>query len=101
MAIEVLGIVWYNELDYDRCRALFIDGHTLPESWKVWREQAESVRKNLVQDGVVVIPTYIDPNTFPNWCASHGLLPDHQGRSSFASAEACRAINDLCSKSSD
>ncbi|WP_407973206.1 hypothetical protein ACJ51O_35580 (plasmid) [Burkholderia pyrrocinia] len=92
MAIPVLGIAWYKEYEYERCKALFIDADTLPDCWSQWKQQAEAIRNDLINDGFVVIAVDINPDTFPTWCSAHGLQPDQSSRMAFASAEACRTM---------
>jgi hypothetical protein len=92
LQIEALGMVWYKESDYDRCKALFTDGHKLPLSFLQWKDQAEQGRKRFIRAGKVVVQAYIDPDTFPNWCAANSQNVDASGRMAFANAEAYRVI---------
>lgn len=91
MTTSVLGIVWYEESEYDRCKASFIDGDALEDSWAQWKKRADEIRNELVKDGFVVIQVRINPDTFPAWCVSQGVQPDHNARTAFATVEACRA----------
>src|SRR3979490_1344490 len=36
--------------------------------------------------GHVVLRVYIDPSTFPDWCAAHGTSPGRDGRKKFVAA---------------
>ncbi|EDT00020.1 conserved hypothetical protein [Burkholderia ambifaria IOP40-10] len=92
MAIPVLGIAWYRECEYERCKTLLLDADTLPDRWSQWKEQAEAIRNDLIKDGFVVIPVHINPDTFASWCSANGFQPDQSGRMAFASAEACRTM---------
>ncbi|MCA8260837.1 hypothetical protein LGM79_09945 [Burkholderia multivorans] len=90
--VQAVGIAWYKESDYDRCKALFVDGHKLPVSFLQWKDQAEQIRKRFVREGKVVVQAYIDPDTFSAWCASNGYDVDARGRMAFANAEAYRVV---------
>lgn len=89
-----LGIAWYrNEADYKRCLALFIDRHVLPATFLEWQKKADQLRKTEMAQGRVVIPAYIDPDTFADWCRARGLNVDAKGRMAFGNAEAVRIAN--------
>lgn len=90
--IQAIGVAWYKESDYDRCKALFTDGHKLPLSFLQWKDQAEQIRKRCIREGKVVVQAYIDPDTFPAWCAANGHDIDARGRMAFANAEAYRIV---------
>jgi hypothetical protein len=88
--IAVLAMVWYREEDYDRLKAMFEDGDKLPGTFLRWQDMAEQGRKKLTREGKTVIKTYINPDTFPEWCAANGQRIDAHGRNAFANAEAYR-----------
>lgn len=88
--VQVVGMVWYNEADYDRLKAMFIDGNVLPRTFLQWQDLAEQGRKRLVRQGHMVVKAHIDPNTFPDWCVKHGHKLDSNGRNAFGNAEAAR-----------
>lgn len=90
--IAALGMVWYRENDYDRLKAMFEDGDKLPGTFLRWQDQAEQGRKKLSREGKTVIKAYIDPETFPEWCAANGHRVDAAGRMAFANAEAYRVL---------
>jgi hypothetical protein len=54
---------------------LFDDGDKMPPSWKEWMKMAEEMEQGLKAYGHVVLRVYIDPATFPDWCAAHGNKP--------------------------
>ena len=47
----------------------------MPPSWKEWLKVAEEMKQGLKAYGHVVLRVYIDPVTFPNWCADHSTSP--------------------------
>ena len=85
-------MAWYREADYEKLRAMFIDGHVLPRTFLQWQDQAEQLRKRYVRQGMVVVKAYIDPDAFPAWCAANGCNVDANGRMKFGSAEAYRVL---------
>lgn len=90
--VRGIGLVWYREADYDRLKAMFIDGDKLPRSFLQWQDQAEQLRKRCVREGALVVKAYVDPDTFPAWCQAHGANLDSSGRNAFANAEAYRVL---------
>jgi hypothetical protein len=72
---------------YPALLALFEDGNKMPRTWKKWLKIAEEMERGLKAYGHVVMRVYIDPKTFPDWCAAHGTSPGREGRKKFV-AEA-------------
>jgi hypothetical protein len=91
---RVLGVAWYMQEDYDRCRAMFIDGNVLPRSYREWKQQIERFRERLVKQGILVVQAYIDPDMFPDWCTANGCQPDADGRDIFAADLAGRVMSE-------
>ncbi len=79
-----IGMIWYYREDYDAILRIMNDSHKLPESFDVWLAEAEQGEENLKQDGYTVVRARIDPETFPDWCRSHGRNADLQARMGFA-----------------
>lgn len=90
--VMAVGMAWYREADYARLKAMFVDGDKLPGTFLRWQDQAEQGRKKLLREGKTVVKAYIDPNTFPEWCAANGHRVDAKGRMAFASADAYRIL---------
>jgi hypothetical protein len=88
--VRVFGIAWYVQEDYDRSRAMFIDGEVLPRTYHEWKRQVECFRESLVSQGILVVQAYIDPNVFLDWCISNGCQPDSEGRDMFTASLAGR-----------
>ena len=95
LSIEVIGMVWYREADYDKLIAMFVDGRRLHKTFLQWQDAAEQGRKRMVRQGKPVIKCYIDPVTFPAWCANTGHELDAKGRNAFASLEAGRVAREM------
>jgi hypothetical protein len=65
---------------------IFDSGSKMPPTWKEWLKMAEEVERGLKAFGHVVMRVYIDPTTFPDWCAAHGTSPGGEGRKRFVAA---------------
>ena len=81
-----VGAYWIKEEDYHALLQLFDDGGKMPPSWKEWVKMAEEMEQGLKAYGHVVLRVYIDPSTFPDWCAAHGTSPGSAGRRKFVAA---------------
>ena len=80
-----VGAYWIREEDYPALQ-LFDDGDKMPPNWKEWLKMAEEMEQGLKAYGHVVLRVYIDPATFPDWCAAHGTSPGSAGRRKFVAA---------------
>jgi DNA-binding helix-hairpin-helix protein with protein kinase domain len=65
---------------------VFDDGNKMRPTWKEWLMTAEEMERGLKAYGHPVMRVYIDPGTFPNWCAAHGTSPGREGRKKFVAA---------------
>jgi hypothetical protein len=81
-----VGAYWIKEEDYPTLLKIFDDGDKMPPSWKEWLKMAEEMEQGLKAYGHVVLRVYIDPATFPDWCAAHGTSPGSAGRRKFVAA---------------
>jgi hypothetical protein len=81
-----VGTYWIKEEDYPALLQLFDDDDKMPPSWKEWLKVAEEMEQGLKAYGHVVLRVYIDPATFPDWCAAHGTNPNSAGRRKFVAA---------------
>lgn len=89
-----IGAYWIKEEDYPVLRMLFADGHKLPRVWAEWLKMAEEMERGLKAYGHVVMRVYIDPTTFPDWCAANGTTPDREGRKKFVAAAVTERYGD-------
>jgi hypothetical protein len=92
MQVQATGIPWYREQDYERLVALFNDGSKLPATFSQWQAKAQGLHDHLTSKGSVVVKAYIDPDTFPEWCRTHGHEMDAQARMAFGNECAYKAI---------
>jgi len=83
-----LGIAWYRREDYERLKAMFIDGDNLPDTYDEWLTIANRTYNVMSAGGLVVVKALIDPETFPEWCSANGEKLDRQARSTYAAKKA-------------
>jgi hypothetical protein len=81
-----VGAFWIKEEDYPALLQLFDDGEKMPPGWEEWLKMAEEMEQGLKAYGHVVLRVYIDPTTFPDWCATHATSPGSAGRRKFVAA---------------
>ena len=78
------AMVWYKEEDYESLLDLFDDAELLPRTFADWLIRAEDKKTEVEAAGDRVIKVFIDPETFPEWCASRNLPKDANSRSQLA-----------------
>ena len=85
--LRVIGLTWFREEDYPALLRVFQDGDKMPRTWKEWLKNAEDMEQKAkaqaAAQGAVTERVYIDPDTFPDWCARNGVQPDREGRHKF------------------
>ena len=81
-----VGAYWINEGDYSALLKLFTDGNKMPRTWNEWLKMAEEMERGLKAYGHVVMRVYIDPSTFPDWCAANDTNTGREGRKRFVNA---------------
>jgi hypothetical protein len=92
--LPAVGAYWIDEADYPALLKIFDDSKMMPRSWREWRKIAEEMEKGLEAYGHVVERVRIDPDTFPDWCATHGTTPGRQGRKMFVAAAVAEKYGD-------
>ena len=81
----VVGVAWFNdELTYRRALTIFTDSQNMPATFEDWKALIGRQCKLIKGDGNIAIRADIDPETFTDWCHSHGFIANSQGRSAFA-----------------
>ncbi len=85
MRVSVVGIAWYKREDYEKLLGIFVDNEKLASTYDEWLKDAERVVDQLRRDGHAFQKVYIDPDTFPAWCAARGMNIDAEARTLFAS----------------
>ena len=86
--LELVGMVWYKFEDYDAILRIMADRDKLPASFHIWLMKAETGEKKFRREGKIVVRTFIDPETFPDWCRSRGLDIDAKARMEFSNTVA-------------
>ena len=78
------AMVWYKKEHYNELLGLFDDADQLPLAYEDWLARAEGKKAEVEGAGDQVIKVFIDPLTFPEWCAERGLRKDADARSQLA-----------------
>lgn len=85
VAVPVTGIAWYSRKNWPALKTILADASTLPDTFDEWRRSAAALESRMRHEGFIVERVDIDPETFPQWCKSQGLISDDRARSRFAS----------------
>ena len=78
------AMVWYKEEHYEQLLAIFDDAELLPPTYQAWLVRAEEKKAEVEAAGDQVMKVFIDPQTFPEWCAQKGLPKDAEARTQLA-----------------
>lgn len=88
--MAIVGMSWYRKEDYKAIQRIMVDPHTLFDTYEEWLASAEKGEKSMRLQGCIVVRAYIDPLTFPDWCASNGHKVDAKARMAFANTVAAQ-----------
>jgi len=81
---DVIGIAWFkDELTYRRALAIFTDSENMPATYEDWKALVGRQCEEIKRSGNIAIRADIDPETFPDWCNSHGFKADSKARTAF------------------
>lgn len=89
-----VGVPWCRKEDYSAFLAIMEDADRLPVRWEEYAKFCEQAERAYERDGMLIVRAYIDPETFPNWCAAHGHGVNSQGRIAFAASVAAEQSKD-------
>jgi hypothetical protein len=78
------AMVWYKEEHYSRLLDLFEDAELLPKTYADWLVRAEEKKAEVEAAGDQVMKVFIDPETFPKWCAEKNMPKDANSRAELA-----------------
>lgn len=78
------AMVWYKEEHYQELLALFDDAELLPPTYGDWLKRAEEKKVEVEATGDQVMKVFIDPETFPEWCAKKNMPKDANSRAELA-----------------
>ena len=78
------AMVWYKEEHYPQLLSIFNDAELLPPLYADWLCRAEEKKAAAEAAGDQVIKVFIDPETFPRWCAEKKLQMDAEARTRLA-----------------
>jgi hypothetical protein len=82
--VRAVGILWFRQEDYPALRAIMEDADQMHDTWEEWRKAAEESERHVKAQGHLTERIYIDPETFPDWCADHRLGLNQEARQRFA-----------------
>jgi hypothetical protein len=88
MLTNIIAIAWYRPQDYARLKAMFVDGDEMPDTFQEWESSVLEMVAMLTGSGQPVVKAYIDPETFPAWCAARGLPLDTHAKSRYGAEYA-------------
>jgi hypothetical protein len=97
MQVSVTGIGWYRREDYDRLKAMFVDGHKLPATYDGWFKSAQGTYDKLTREGHIVVKVEIDPGRFPEWCRARGMVMDAKARAAYGNESSADKKRQLAS----
>lgn len=80
---RAVGIAWIREEDYAALVAIFEDSDMFTDGWAAWNKRAEAIEDQMKGQGVIPLRAYLDPDTFPGWCAARGVDTGREGRTLF------------------
>lgn len=80
----IQAMVWYREEHYHQLLSIFDDAELLPPLFTDWLDRAEKKKVEVEAAGDQVIKVFVDPETFPQWCAEKKLKMDANARSQLA-----------------
>lgn len=84
MTNYVIGVAWFkDEPAYRRALAIFIDSGNMPATYEEWKTLVRRQCEEIKGSGNIALRADIDPETFIDWCNSHGSKADSQGRTAF------------------
>jgi hypothetical protein len=85
-----VGLPWCREEDYSAFIGIFEDADDLPKTWKDFIKPYERAEKGFKEKGQLVVRVYINPRTFPEWCANKGYRINAKARERFAAEIAIK-----------
>ncbi len=90
--VQVLGMVWYLEEDFQEAKQLMADSHTLHDTYTQWHKAATAGEQHSRAAGIHVVRAIIKPAEFKQWCEQRGLNIDSKARNAFANHIAMQAV---------
>jgi hypothetical protein len=73
-------VPWYHRDDYPKILRIMADSDLMPSSYEAWLECARSLTASKVAAGCEVIPCYVEPAPFLDWCHESECSPDCAAR---------------------
>ena len=81
---DVIGIAWFkDELTYRKACAIFTDSENMPATYEDWKALVGRQLEEIKRSGNTALRADIDPETFADWCSTHGFPTNSRGRIAF------------------
>jgi len=85
---------WCRREDYALIREIMDDREdTLPLTFDEWEKNAESERTAAREEGVFIIPVFLDPAEFFNFCKDKKISPNRTTAAEFASSRGAASYS--------
>jgi hypothetical protein len=86
--------LWYRRDDYALIREIMEDAEdTLPLTFDEWEKNAESKQVAARREGVIMIPVFLDPAEFFNFCKEKKISPNSTTAAEFASSRGAASYS--------
>jgi hypothetical protein len=92
MQIQIAGLAWFEEDDYESFRAVLPDRRWHP-TFDAWREAAEQNANRLEARGIRTIKAKVRSNDFIAWCGLTGRDVDSEALTAYANEAAMRSLS--------
>lgn len=92
ITVQVLGMAWYEEQDFQEIKRLMADGHTLHTTYGDWLRSASTLERRFLNEGKHVVRAVIKPTEFKQWCQERRLNLDSNARTAFSNWVAMQHI---------
>lgn len=73
-------VLWLKPEDYPRFRAIFDD---VDDTYDEWRARMERKIPELIQRGIYIERTLVDPDKLVEWCRANGRAVDAEARAAY------------------
>lgn len=91
MSAKASGLIMFkDEKNYRSIRSILEDPENLPETFEDWQLDAEQDINEMEFEGVIPVPTEVNPEDFSFWCISRGLPVNTASLKEYADFKAIR-----------
>ena len=91
MSARASGLIMFkDEKNYKDILSILEDPENLPKTYEDWQLDAEQDLNEMEFEGVIPVPTEVDPEDFSFWCVSRGLPVNTHSLKEYADFKAIR-----------